>query len=116
MFETLGSFFVKEAWAMAPPQGGGSGTESIMGFLPIIIIFVIFYFLLIRPQQKRQKEIEKMQGELKKGDKVITSGGIYGLVESVGKTTVTLKIAENTKAKFGKAFISAVRATGDEEE
>jgi len=118
MFEMLSALFVKEAWAMAPPAGGagGGGAESFMGFLPIIIIFVIFYFLLIRPQQKRQKEIEKMQSELKKGDKVITSGGIYGLVESVGKTTVTIKIAENTKARFGKAYISAVRAAADDEE
>ena len=109
--------FVSTAWAMAQApqdaQGGGGG------FGPIIMmaaIFAIFYFLLIRPQQKRAKEHKAMMDALKKGDKVITSGGIYGLVESVGQHTVTLKIAENVKVKFGKSYIGVVRTEGAEEE
>jgi preprotein translocase subunit YajC len=104
---------VATAWAQAAPQGGGTG--ALMQFLPLILIFVIFYFLLIRPQQKRAKEHRKMLEELKRGDKVITSGGIYGVVESVETGTVTLKIAENVKVKFGKGHIAAVRAREEEE-
>jgi preprotein translocase subunit YajC len=115
MFEAISEFFVSTAWAMAPsPEGGGPG-GALAGFLPLIIIFVIFYFLLIRPQQKKQKDHQQMLTAIKKGDKVVTSGGIYGFVEQVGAKTVTLKVAENVKVKFGKAYIAAVRSTADEE-
>src|SRR3989339_888971 len=98
------------AWAMAPAQGqGADGGSTIMSFLPLILIFVVFYFLLIRPQQKKAKEQKQMLESLKRGDKVVTSGGIYAVIEAVGTTTVTLKIAENVKVKFGKAFIAAIR-------
>jgi len=106
------------AYAMAPgqPGGGGQGAGGLVGSLiPLILIFVIFYFLLIRPQQKRTKEHRKMIENLKKGDKVVTSGGVYGVIEVVGTNTVTLKIAENVKVKFGKAYIAALRATSDED-
>ena len=107
------------ALAMGPtPDAGGQpagGASALMQFLPLVIIFVIFYFLLIRPQQKRQKEHQSLLDALKKGDKVITSGGIYGLVEAVTEHTVTLKIAENVKVKFGKGNIATVRSAADEE-
>jgi preprotein translocase subunit YajC len=116
VLEGVSSFFVSEALAMAPPQDGGGGPGgAFAGFLPLIIIFVIFYFLLIRPQQKKTKDQREMLASLKRGDKVITSGGIYGLIEQVGAKTVTLKIAENLKVKFGKAYIASVRSTSDEE-
>ncbi|UCG78247.1 MAG: preprotein translocase subunit YajC [Nitrospirota bacterium] len=108
--------FSSIAWAMAPPQGAdGSAPSMFASFMPLIIIFAIFYFLLIRPQQKRAKQHREMMGALKKGDKVVTSGGIYGVVDSVSERTVILKIAENTKVKFGKNNISAIRSTADEE-
>ncbi|NCO67653.1 MAG: preprotein translocase subunit YajC [Nitrospirae bacterium CG_4_10_14_0_8_um_filter_41_23] len=100
------------AHAMGPGQQGGAGQGAggmFTSFIPFILIFVIFYFLLIRPQQKRSKEHKKMIEGLKKGDKVITSGGVYGIIEAVGTNTVTLKIAENVKVKFGKAYIAALR-------
>jgi len=106
------------AWAMGPaPQAGAQGGPQSLfaSFLPLIIIFGIFYFLLIRPQQKRAKQHREMLDSLKKGDKVITSGGIYGVVESVSERTVVLKIAENTRVKFGKANIAAIRSSGDED-
>ncbi|GAB4389122.1 MAG: hypothetical protein Kow0025_12540 [Thermodesulfovibrionales bacterium] len=119
MFYPLSSlmgFFATEAWAMGPtPEGQGGPGGAIAGLLPLILIFVIFYFLLIRPQQKRAKEHKAMLEAVKKGDKVITSGGIYGLVESVGPNTVTLKIAENVRVKFGKQYIAAVRSASDED-
>lgn len=114
MLQWVSDFLVSSAWAMgANPEGGGAG--GLVSFLPLILIFVIFYFLLIRPQQKKQREHQQMVSAIKKGDKVITTGGIYGLVEQVGPKTVTLKIAENTKVKFGKVYIAAVRSTADEE-
>jgi preprotein translocase subunit YajC len=117
MFDLIKSLFVSEAWAMAPPPGGeGGGGGGLLGspIFMLIIIFAIFYFLLIRPQQKRAKEHKDMLSAVKKGDKVITTGGVYGLVEEVSEKTVTLKIAENTKVKFGKAYIAAVRSSEDE--
>jgi preprotein translocase subunit YajC len=106
------------AYAMAPSQqgGGGQGAGNIFGSLiPLILIFVIFYFLLIRPQQKKAKEHKNMIQNLKKGDKIITSGGVYGVIESVGTNTITAKISENVKVKFGKAYVAAVRASSDED-
>lgn len=110
--------FINIAYAMAPPagqQGGGGGGSMITSLLPLVLIFVIFYFLLIRPQQKRAKEHRQMLENIKKGDKVITSGGIYGVVENVGTNTITLKIAENVKVKFGKGNIAAVRPPSEED-
>jgi preprotein translocase subunit YajC len=115
MLDTIFGWFVTDAFAMAPPQGDAGGGGALMSFLPLIIIFAIFYFLLIRPQQKRQKEHKALLEALKKGDKVVTNGGIYGLVEQVGTNTVTIKIAENVKVKFGKAYIATVRSTSDED-
>lgn len=105
------------AYAMGPaPQGGQGGTGGLIASLiPLILIFVIFYFLLIRPQQKRAKEHRTMIENLKKGDKIITSGGIYGVIESVGTNTITVKIAENVKVKIGKAYVAALRASSDED-
>lgn len=107
--------FPDYAWAMGTSGPAEGGQNPILSFLPIIIIFVIFYFLLIRPQQKRQKEHQAMINNIKRGDKVVTSGGIYGLVESVGEKTLTLKIAENTKVKFQKHHITEVREKEEEE-
>jgi len=105
------------AWAMAPGQQAGAqgGGSMIQSLLPLILIFVVFYFLLIRPQQKKAKEHRQMLENLKKGDKVITSGGVYGIIEAVGTNTLTLKIAENVRVKFGKAYIATVRPASEEE-
>lgn len=109
-------FFPDMAWAMGPaPQGGQGGGSSLTGMIPLVLIFVVFYFLLIRPQQKRAKEHKQMLEAVKKGDKVVTSGGIYGLVESVSDNTIVLKIADNVKVKFGKAYIAAVRPPSEED-
>ncbi len=108
---------ITDAYAMAPAPGGQSGgaTGMITSLLPLVLIFVVFYFLLIRPQQKKAKEHKEMLDNIKKGDKIITAGGIYGVVESVDNKTLTVKIAENTKIKIGKGSVAAVRATSDED-
>jgi len=106
------------AYAMGTsPQGGaGQGPGGMIGSLiPLVLIFVIFYFLLIRPQQKKAKEHKTMIESLKKGDKIVTSGGIYGVIEAVSANTITVKISENVKVKFGKAYVAALRATSDED-
>lgn len=104
------------AYAMGPsPQGGGQGLGALGSLIPLVIIFVIFYFLLIKPQQKRAKEHKKMLENLKKGDKIITSGGIYAVVEAVGTNTVTVKVAENVKVKLGKSYIAAIRPPSEED-
>jgi preprotein translocase subunit YajC len=111
---------ISDAYAMGnPPQGGGAQGDPIMSLvaslLPLILIIVVFYFLLIRPQQKRAKEHRQMLENLKRGDKVITVGGIYGVVEAVNPNTVVLKIAENVKVKFSKQSVAALRPQTDED-
>lgn len=108
-----------DAYAMgaAPQSGGQTGgmPAMISSLLPLILIFVVFYFLLIRPQQKKAKEHQQMLDNIKKGDKVITAGGIYAVVESAGTNTLNLKIAENVKIKVGRGYIATVRTASDED-
>ncbi len=107
--------FTGLAYAMGSnPQAGQGAGGGLMGFLPLILIFVIFYFLLIRPQQKRAKEQKTMLENLKKGDKIIISGGEYGIIEEVKGNTVVVKIAENVKVRYGKAYVAALRQSDDE--
>jgi len=100
------------AWAQGAATGSSGST--ILSFIPFILIFVIFYFLLILPQQKRQKKLKAMLEALKKGDKIVTSSGIWGTITNMGKETVTVQIADNTKIKVQRDHISRVR--GEEEE
>lgn len=85
-----------------------SPQNPIASFLPLIVIFVIFYFLLIRPQQKKQKDHLKLLNALKKDDRVITGGGIYGTVVAVKGDIVEIKVAENVKIQVAKPSVSAV--------
>ncbi|MCS7203128.1 MAG: preprotein translocase subunit YajC [Thermodesulfovibrio sp.] len=111
--------FISKAYAMgSAPQGGAQGdpiTSLIASLLPLILIILVFYFLLIRPQQKRAKAHREMLESLKRGDKVITIGGIYGVIEAVNPTTVILKIAENVKIKVSKQSIAALRPPSEED-
>ncbi|HPS64558.1 MAG TPA: preprotein translocase subunit YajC [Ignavibacteria bacterium] len=81
---------------------------SLMSFLPFILIIAVFYFLIIRPQQKRQKERQKLLDSVKKGDKVITAAGIHGVVEGIEDKTVLVKISENVKVKMEKSSIATI--------
>ena len=106
------------AYAMGAPGGGGAqgGAPSmIQSLLPLIIIFVIFYFLLIRPQQKKAKDHKAMLDNLKKGDRVITSGGIYGTVYSLTQGAVTLIVSENVKVKVSRSYIAALASSEEGE-
>ncbi len=79
-----------------------------MGLLPIILIIVVFWFILIFPQQRRQKQHKKMIESLQKGDKVVTIGGIHGVITHVGENTVIIKVDENTKLEVSKNAIAAI--------
>ncbi|PTX55341.1 preprotein translocase subunit YajC [Melghirimyces profundicolus] len=82
--------------------------EGLAQFLPLILIFAVFYFLLIRPQQKRQKERNAMLSALKKGDKVITIGGLHGTILDLTDDRITLKVNENTRLVFERSAVNAV--------
>lgn len=95
-------------------QAQQDGIASLLSsLLPFLLIIVVFYFLILRPQQKRQKERQKLLEGVKKGDKVITSGGIYGTVEGIEDNTVLVKISDNVKVKMEKAAIGTIVGVTD---
>jgi preprotein translocase subunit YajC len=96
--------FISPAYAQAP--GGAMG--GIEAFLPLILIFVVFYFLLIRPQQKRAKAHKEMLGNIRRGDRVVTNGGIIGKVARVQDSEIELEIATDTKVKVMRDMIATV--------
>ncbi|MFM7842323.1 MAG: preprotein translocase subunit YajC [Nitrospira sp.] len=108
------SLFESVAWAQGVGGGGGGTPSALISFVPFVLIFALFYFLLILPQQKKQKQQKIMMDALKKGDKIVTSSGIWGTVTNLGKDTVTLQIADNTKIKIQREYITRLRS--DEEE
>lgn len=89
-------------------QAAPAGASGLMSFLPMALIMVAMYFILIAPQRKKQKELEKMLAALATGDEVITNGGIYGTITNVKDDRFVLRIADNTKIEIAKAFIQAV--------
>ena len=108
MFESL-------AYAMgAAPQGGdGAASNPLMSMLPLVLMFAIFYFLLIRPQQKKAKQHKEFLAALKKGDYVLTGGGIYGRIIDADGDVLTIEIAENLSIKVNRSFVSGA-ASADE--
>jgi preprotein translocase subunit YajC len=98
----------KAAFAMGTSGGGQQGGGGLAAFLPLILIVVVFYFLLIRPQTKRQKEHKMLLANLRKGDKVVTSSGIFGTIVGMDEkeNKVVLKVAENVKVEFLKSSIA----------
>ena len=98
---------------------GAGGAEGGGGFQPLILMgamFAIFYFLLIRPQQKKSKEHRQMLSNLRKGDRIVTAGGMYGTVEGITPNTLTVKIAEGTKVKLTRSSVATVVTTEEEKE
>ncbi|MBK3519353.1 preprotein translocase subunit YajC [Carboxylicivirga marina] len=87
-----------------PPQAAEGG-NPLMSFAPYVLIIIVFYFFMIRPQMKRQKELRKYREALKKGDKVITTGGIYGKVSEIKEQHVVVEIADGVKVKMDKSAI-----------
>lgn len=101
--------FISQAYA----QAAGGGGDAFGMFVPLILIFVVFYFLLIRPQQKKAKAHRAMLGDLNRGDRVVTSGGLIGTITRViGETELALEIAEGVKVRVVRGMISDVLARG----
>ena len=101
-------FFITSAYAQAQP----GEPNTLMSFLPLIIIFIIFYFLLIRPQMKRAKEHKKLVSELSSGDEVVTNGGLLGKITKVGESFVTVELADNVQVRIQKHAIASVMPKG----
>jgi len=105
--------FISNAYAQS---AGGSTEQQLLGFLPIILMFVVLYFLMIRPQMKRAKEHKTMLEAMQKGDEVITSGGIVGRVTKVGESYVTLEVAhkgdEGIEMQMQKSAIQTLLPKG----
>jgi len=97
--------FLAQATAPATGQPQGGGFQM---FVPMILMFVLFYFIAIRPQRKKQQELAAQISALKGGDQIVTTGGLYGVVSSLQEKTITLKIADNVKIKLDKAAVAAV--------
>lgn len=99
------------AWAQV--GGAPEGAAGFFSLVPFILIFVVFYFLLILPQQRKQKQHKEMLTKLKKGDKIITSAGMWGSITRLDKETATVQVDDNTKVKIQRENISRLRT--DEE-
>ena len=98
--------------AHAQAAAGGAGGDSIMGLLPIVLMFVLLYFMMIRPQMKRQKEHKQMVEALKVGDEVVSAGGILGRVAKVGEAYVTVEIADNTQIVVQRGAVQTLLPKG----
>ncbi|MBT2694176.1 preprotein translocase subunit YajC [Bacillus sp. ISL-55] len=84
--------------------------EGLLGTVfPLLLMFVLFYFLLIRPQQKRQKAVQQMQSDLAKGDKVVTIGGLHGIVDAIDEATVVIKCGDGSRLTYDRAAIRDVK-------
>ena len=102
MFSTMLIYLAQASPAPAAPSPGFGG------FIPFILIFVIMYFVLLRPQMRRQKDQQRLVSALKTGDRVVTNGGIHGLISNVKETTVIVKVADNVKIEVEKSAVTNV--------
>jgi len=106
----IGGVLVFETYTYAAGAGGAAAQPNWMvQFFPLLVLFGIFYFILIRPQQKKQKVLQNMLSSLKVGDKVITNGGVHGEVAFVGDKVLHLKVANNVKLVFSKGAIAGLQ-------
>jgi preprotein translocase subunit YajC len=99
----------------AAPAGAQQQPNIFMSMMPLVFIFIIFYFLLIRPQQRKAKEHSKLVSSLKTGDSVVTNAGIHGVISNVKEKTVIVKIADNVKVEFDRAAIVTVEPSSSSE-
>jgi preprotein translocase subunit YajC len=103
--------FISDAYAQATTTAA-SGTSSLMGMLPLVLMFVVLYFVMIRPQMKRQKELRTMLEALAKGDEVVTQGGIMGTITKINDTLVSLEVASGVEVQLQRAAITQVLPKG----
>ena len=110
----MANLFAKLPMLMGVPEGGASGGsgQMVTTFITFGLVILIFYFLIIRPQNKKQKKTKKMLSALKKGDKVVSIGGVHGTVVAVKEQSTVVKVDDNTKLEFSKSAISSVVSEG----
>jgi preprotein translocase subunit YajC len=108
--------FLSIAYAMGQTQQaqGAEAPHPLVSLMPLILMFVVFYFLLIRPQQKKQKEHQRMLSEIKKNDEVITSGGVHGTIVNIKDKTYSLRVDDNVKIEVSKSAIATVKKRAGE--
>jgi len=105
---------VAEAMGLPGMGSGGSGAGGFAGLIPLLLMFVIFYFLLIRPQQKKSKQHKELLASLKRGDSVITSGGIFGRIAEINDNVIVLEVADKVRIKVARGFVSGLAGSGQE--
>ena len=103
------NFFISDALAAAPQGGAG---DALTSFLPLIFIFIVFYFLLIRPQSKKAKEHKQMVEALAKGDEVVTNGGLLGRIVKVGDNFIELELVEGVTVKLQRGAVGSLMPKG----
>src|SRR6185295_6492265 len=110
LFEVSFMGLIAEAWAQGTPAAPQA--NQLVSFLPFVLIIVVFYFVLLRPQQKRAKEQRQMMDALKSGDEIVTNGGILGRITDVAEHFVTLEIADGVRIKVQKHMVAALMPKG----
>ncbi|MBL1278554.1 MAG: preprotein translocase subunit YajC [Ectothiorhodospiraceae bacterium] len=104
------SFFISDAFAEG--AAAGQSDSGLLGMLPLLLIFVLFYFMLIRPQSKRAKEHKNMVEALSKGDEIVTNGGLLGRVSDIGENYMRVKVADGVEVKIQRSAVSALVPKG----
>lgn len=101
--------------AMAPAPGGNAGGGLMSTLIMFALIIGIFYFLILRPQQKKQKDRQKMLDAVKKGDKIVTAGGLHGTIAGLDDKTLLIQVADNVKMKFERSAVATILKEGESE-
>jgi preprotein translocase subunit YajC len=104
--------FISQAFAQAAPAASGGAENSLISLLPIVLMFVVLYFIMIRPQMKRQKEHKAMIEAIAKGDEVVTAGGLLGRVSKMGETYISLELAPNVEVQVQRSSVVQVLPKG----
>ena len=116
MIDSFMSLFESSAWAQAAPGGGGvPGPGGFLSLIPFVLIFVLFYVMMILPQQRQRKKHQQMLDALKKGDRVVTTGGLVGAVTNIHNDLVTLQVADDVKVKVLRSAVASLRGADDGE-
>ena len=105
---------ISSAHAMGAPPSDGASPNPIASLLPFALMFVVLYLLILRPQMKKQKDQQRMIDELEKGDQIVTSGGIHGIIQNIKDDVLVVKIAENVKIEISRAAVSRVKNKDDD--
>ena len=104
--------FISSAFAQTAPAAAGSTQDSLMGMLPLVLMFVVLYFVMIRPQMKKQKEHRAMVDALAKGDEVVTAGGVLGKVSKIGDSFIGVEIANGVEVQMQRSAVVQVLPKG----